>query len=459
MRWRQRTGDRAASTRAAGTGGEDGGWQAPSEVEQRLYEAKLRGDWDAYLEVLARTDLHHEASRAYLDSHPGQVRFRHHRRPKSRTWYVPLLTPGMLPSPEEEARHPGSPGNPGSQGNRGSDRYERYEGNNPFDEDAVFYVKTLGWFARAWKKDDPRWLVVNPGSPCEARFSASPGRRRTWTQVEDRLPADHWRFQLLSLWRGGARDRTVVHGLACGAALCVTNGAYWNALSRHGASGYLRERERLEEWWDITSRADWEDTVARLLRAEVSRPGWHFVLDARASLARAKGGPVDIADWRQAVEDALRAHAAPAVELTPDGVTTTEPPSESAIRSQLAALHRLIGSITRYESRFRADGLLAERQFISSVTAWDYGRAANVVRWGLGARHCTREEAETAIRRVSKLSRVDFRSWEEFSASYVLGRCLHFDKEEFGDWYQEGLKAHRILTTDPTSPWLTIRFR
>ena len=42
---------------------------------------------------------------------------------------------------------------------------------------------------------------------------------------------------------------------------------------------------------------------------------------------------------------------------------------------------------------------------------------------------------------------------------YILGRCLHFDNEKFGSWYQDMVTVHRILTSDPGSPWLNIPFR
>ncbi|MET7801860.1 DUF1266 domain-containing protein [Streptomyces decoyicus] len=47
-------------------------------------------------------------------------------------------------------------------------------------------------------------------------------------------------------------------------------------------------------------------------------------------------------------------------------------------------------------------------------------------------------------------------AWEEFAAGYILGRCLHFDDEQFGHWYTEMLHAHQVLTTHAESPWRTI---
>src|SRR5688572_32174044 len=48
-------------------------WQAPTEVEAALYEAKTRGDWPAYFDVLASTDLYHAMPRVWADTHPGRV--------------------------------------------------------------------------------------------------------------------------------------------------------------------------------------------------------------------------------------------------------------------------------------------------------------------------------------------------------------------------------------------------
>ncbi|MEU5811691.1 DUF1266 domain-containing protein [Streptomyces sp. NPDC047718] len=55
-----------------------------------------------------------------------------------------------------------------------------------------------------------------------------------------------------------------------------------------------------------------------------------------------------------------------------------------------------------------------------------------MARWGLAARLCSLQEAEAAVVRAGRLAHAHHRSWEDFSAAYLLGRCLHFDGEEFG---------------------------
>ncbi|MFE3638559.1 DUF1266 domain-containing protein [Streptomyces sp. NPDC059168] len=53
---------------------------------------------------------------------------------------------------------------------------------------------------------------------------------------------------------------------------------------------------------------------------------------------------------------------------------------------------------------------------------------------------------------------LSYKSWRDFAAGYILGRCLHFDDEEFGNWYTDMVDVHRVLMPDPESPWLTVSF-
>ncbi|MFF5206598.1 DUF1266 domain-containing protein [Streptosporangium sp. NPDC000396] len=403
--------------------GEVPSWQAPTDTERGLYEAKMRGDWAAYFDVLATADLYHPMSRAWADANPGWVQYiATNRSPQPGPKFLVFFTDGMLPAPVP---------------------------------DPVFFEVDLGELAQDWPQDDA-WLAINPGSPCEAFFPTTAGHRSAWRWHADRMPHPR-RNQLRTLWAGGPLHGPVAHGLACGALLCVSNASLWNAMGWHG-TGYVRERKRLKEWWGITSREEWLRVEEELLSGRMSSPFWGFVLEVRSALARDFGGMVEVDHWRQVTSRVIR-HRAEEKEITPGGVTRTAPRSHSETEAQVAGAQRLIGRITRYEARFRADGLLAEGRFVRSVEAWDYGRASKMARWGLGARYCDLAEAEQAVLRAGRVSRINYRSWEEFSAAYILGRCLHFDEEEFGDWYGEMLNAHRILTTDPNSPWLNIPFK
>ncbi|MFE1782340.1 hypothetical protein ACFW9F_07025 [Streptomyces sp. NPDC059506] len=124
-------------------------WQAPSDDERELYEAKTRGDWAAYFDVLARTDLFVANSRARADAHPGTTAFHPYWDHRTRSQCLAVFTAGMLPAPAE---------------------------------DVVHLANDLDWYARTWRQDDPPWLVVNPGSPCEAYFPTAPEHRAVWSR-------------------------------------------------------------------------------------------------------------------------------------------------------------------------------------------------------------------------------------------------------------------------------------
>ncbi|MEV5506477.1 DUF1266 domain-containing protein [Streptomyces orinoci] len=390
-------------------------WQAPTEVERGLYEAKWRGDWDGYLRLLAGTHLYFAVSRGNAETAPDRPSWRSYPLPQVRGHGYVFHTPGMLPAPTA---------------------------------DPVYYSRRLSEVAERWPDPTVPWLAVNPGTPCEAFFPASPGHRAVWQQRFQGTPT-HRRMTLNTLRVGAPVDGPVAHGLACGALLCVQNGSLWNNMAWHGC-GFTSERERLREWWGITTREEWLSTQEKLLRADYSGGGtWEFVLRVRRALAREYGGPVELAHWREATGRVIRHNAA-------EGGTFARCKD---IDAEVGRVQRLIGRIARYESRFRADGLLPEGKQVRSVLSWDYGRASKMARWGLGARFCDLAEAESAVVRTGTVSKTEYHSWADFSAGYILGRCLHFDDEEFGNWYQGVLEAHRLLMSDPQSPWLTIPWK
>ncbi|MFI6035233.1 DUF1266 domain-containing protein [Streptomyces sp. NPDC051315] len=250
----------------------------------------------------------------------------------------------------------------------------------------------------------------------------------------------------------------MAHGLACGALLCVNNGSLWNAMAWHG-TGYDGERSRLREWWGITTPEAWQSALRQLLDCASHSDVWEFALRLRRTIARDFGGHVDTGYWRQAAASLIRANSGGSTVLSADGVTKTEPRPTSETEARIEGVQRLIGRITRYEARMRADGVLDENRYVSSVDAWDLGRASKMARWGLGARFGTLQEAESAVVQARRAASLSYCPWQDFSAGYILGRCLHFDEEEFGEWYTDMLDAHRILMSDPGNPWLNIPFR
>lgn len=101
--------------------------------------------------------------------------------------------------------------------------------------------------------------------------------------------------------------------------------------------------------------------------------------------------------WRDCVEANLR-----------DGLADTEGPH---FESFVAGLRGLVGKILRYESRFRADGLLGPGDTVRTIAAWDLGRASKMARWGRGARYATRAEMHEALERVSAGVQQSYLSW------------------------------------------------
>ncbi|MEW2259338.1 DUF1266 domain-containing protein [Streptomyces sp. NPDC047869] len=401
-------------------------WKPPTEIEQALLEAKAREDWAAYFDTLADSRLYFEIRRDGADAEPSRTIpvFGHDPRVAGgRVWAV--YTEGMLPAP---------------------------------DPHRVLDWQKLGWFAKVWAPTDPAMIVVNPGTPCEAFLPSAPPHSAAWAQygARERAPLD--RARVLTLRVGGPKDGPVARGLACGTLLIVRDGLAWNAMAYHG-NGYTSERRLLREWWGVGSREEWQSQQRALLDPDGANPVWEFALELRRTIARDFGGHVDTGYWRDAVARVLRARAGGETVLTPDGVTTTPTVPEAETEARIKGVQHLIGRITRYEARFRADGILDGNRYVSSVDAWNFGRASGMARWGLGARYCSLPEAEAAVVEAGRAAARSYKSWQDFAAGYILGRCLHFDDEEFGNWYTDMVDVHRVLMSDPESPWLTVSFR
>lgn len=394
-------------------------WQAPADLEEHLYELCEADDGYTYLRAIAVTGLYRPVSVA--DVEPGAT-----ERPVL-TVDIPdgrriaqMYTVGLLPRPHPEV---------------------------------VYEFVTLGTLADQLP-DDVDILVVNAATPCQQFYLTTEEERDVWADLHAELYVDGRLHDRIDTRRTGAPESaTLLHGLACGAHLCFANGDAWNTLDWHGA-GYSSEVERLAQSWGVHSREDWLSTQERLLEREVSPWHWDFVLGARTSLIERFGPHVDPELWRHSVEVTIRDRMA---ESGGPG-SPHKPGDDPDLDDFVAALRGLVGKIIRYESRFRADELLPPEGHVRTVAAWDIGRASKMARWGRGARYATHAELTAAVERASRAARSAYTSWEEFSAAYVLGRCLHFDEEQFGDWYTTVLRAHRELVSDPDSPWLTVPF-
>ncbi|WP_405793006.1 DUF1266 domain-containing protein [Streptomyces sp. NBC_01506] len=389
-------------------------WQAPADLEQHLYKLTRTGDTYAYLRAVVIEGAYYpvrieESAAAGEDTYPMLTT----DTPDGHT-VATVFTGGLLPRP-----HP----------------------------QLVYEYATLGELAQRLPADVD-FLAVNPATPCEQIFPVDDEERDAWVDLHHELfSSDELMNRVVTRRTGVMPTGPLLHGLACGAHLCFTNGDAWNTTYWHGM-GHQGERERLGEWWDVHDREDWLAIEVRLLEREVSPWYWDFVLGARTALSDGQGSRVDPGQWRDCVKDTLREQAART------GTTT----DDAEFADFVAHLRALVGKVLRYESRFRADGLLPPDGVVRSIAAWDIGRGSKMARWGRGARYATEAELHASLERASEAARAVYGSWEEFSAGYVLGRCLHFDEEEFGSWYTTVLDAHRALTTTPDSPWLTVPF-
>ncbi|MDQ3787721.1 MAG: DUF1266 domain-containing protein [Actinomycetota bacterium] len=225
----------------------------------------------------------------------------------------------------------------------------------------------------------------------------------------------------------------LAHGFACGAHIPVHVSSPWNALD-DPVRDYAQNRESLADSWGVTTAEDWSRQVNYLLAGMNIGPEVDAVLNVRRMLLRQQGH-YDLLTWENAVAAWARRHGGDADEMV-----------------------RLAGVITRYESRFRTDGLLPHNGMVTSVFGYDFGRAVNMARWGFGGRFCDYPTAERIVLRAGELCRQHYTSWADFSAGYALGRVIRFDEERYGHMYVSVLGPHRLLMGDRSSPWWHVPF-
>lgn len=224
-------------------------------------------------------------------------------------------------------------------------------------------------------------------------------------------------------------------GLACGAHNAVNLGVSWNDLS---GSGFSKPelRQSLEEMWGVHGSQEWRQVLDRLLRAHADGSG-DTAVRIRAQAMAESGREYGLDAWRQLIDQAARAGQLRGQQVP----------------AAMAAAER----ISRYESRFRADGMLPASGPTSAVRdlrAYDWGRAVNQARWGLRLGYCDRATAERAVLRAGQLCAEHYASWADLSVAFCLGRALLFDDEDFEMMYVAALREpHRMLLSTPDSPW------
>ncbi|ARF58315.1 hypothetical protein B1H19_32720 [Streptomyces gilvosporeus] len=377
----------------------------PTETERRLCEATARGDWNGQIAAIAGEDLYLAAPQQGQDPLPV------YDDPATGGKCLPVLTRGMLP---------------------------------PWQPQQLFDRVTLDELAQDWPHDQWR-LAVNPATPAAVYLAATPTHRASWRGMRTYYGVRPG--GLLTTHYGGPLTGPLAQGLACGAPLAVHHSVPWNELGTLFLDP-ATDAQTLREQWSVTDPATWQQRLAQLLA------GQFVPAPAEAALRRraATDGGAANADGQPAAPKETGS-SADAAQADAQQTGSTAGPAQSA--AQEAELPELV---TRYEDRFRTDGLLPPDGRVVSALALDLVHAVNLVRWGLSARLCAPQQAEQAVLEAGARARQGYGSWEEFAAGYALGRLLAYDQGWFGPQYAETLHLHRTLIQDPASPWRALPF-
>ncbi|MPZ79324.1 MAG: DUF1266 domain-containing protein [Actinophytocola sp.] len=248
--------------------------------------------------------------------------------------------------------------------------------------------------------------------------------------------------QLKQVFRAGSivTDRSapttgpLAFGLACGAHMAINQGVAWNDPAGGGFTK-LELRMRPAGMWDVHSATDWQRTMDRLLAERGEKPA-DLAVRLRRQAVTATGVVPDLAGWHRIIEQAAQT-------------------GRIGMRG-VPLLTRAAERISRYEDRFRADGILPPNGVVASLRAYDWGRAVTMARWGMRAGYCDRVAAERGVLRAGDLCARHYGSWAELSAGFGMGRMLSFDDEDFPVHHVEVREAHRKLLAEDASPWRTM---
>ncbi|GAA1762122.1 hypothetical protein GCM10009834_19730 [Streptomonospora arabica] len=230
----------------------------------------------------------------------------------------------------------------------------------------------------------------------------------------------------------------LAHAYACAVHIQVSNEAAWNSPGGCSCCTPEQKREGLREDWGIESPDDWLQQAEALVGGDSNAPA-AALLELRMVSSQAVGRPIDAGLWRDAIARMCQQRGL-----------------DNAVYQRLIDL---AGTILDYEKRFTADGLLPPGGIVTAIKAWDLGRGANMARWGVQCGYTDMQTSQWFAMRASEQALRYYTTWWDFSAGYILGRCLHFDQGAFSHWYTTPLEVHHLMMTHPQSPWLNLPFR
>ena len=90
---------------------------------------------------------------------------------------------------------------------------------------------------------------------------------------------------------------------------------------------------------------------------------------------------------------------------------------------------------------------------ITNFAAWDYGRTGYIARYVVQLGYLTEAEAWPYVEHAATQARLDYGSWREFVAAYILGRALGY-----GDSSGHIFKVLEFLLEDEASPFNRLKF-
>ncbi|WP_329063178.1 DUF1266 domain-containing protein [Amycolatopsis sp. NBC_01480] len=373
-------------------------WAAVADVEAELAEARREADLDRFLGLLGDEELfvpiHREDAEKLADE---------------RSWSFAKAC----------CEHDGEP----------SLQVFTRGALPDFGADVVFLGGDLDWALHGLAGDDQ--VVFNRGTLGEWRVTGAAALH--WLDANpDRVTAVEQQVERLNTARYGHFDGPVAQALACGAQQAALTAEPWNVLDPR-YHDYVAEVRGLRDWWGVSDAAGWRQAMARLLGDRyVLTPG-NLVLILRAQ----HDADLDPMSWSELVLHWC---------------------AENDARHQAEELTRAVRRIVRYEQRLRADGVLEPDAAVGTTIGWDVGRAVGLARWGLAVGHCDALTAELMVLEAGAVAHRYHQSWAELSASYLLGRVLALDGEEFGEAYLSALRVHHLLLSDAASPWVNLAF-
>ncbi len=376
-----------------------------ADLEGELAAARRAGDLDRYLGLLAGEEL-----------------------------FVPIRRPDAEKIVEERAET-----FPNVYFETGGDEFLQVftRGAMPnLGQDVVFMSGSLDWAVDGVGRHER--VVFNRGTRGEWRLAGA--TLQPWLDGNiERVRALEDQVDRLITAPYGHLDGPIAHALACGAHLAVFNAAPWNLLNAR-FHDYVAEVRCLRDWWGIADPPAWRAAMADLIGDRYALTPGNLVLMLRLRFAAdfsLRDGELDPLTWSDLVGEWCQ---------------------ENDAEDQIEELQQTVRRVARYEQRFRADGLIGPDGYVTTTLSWDVGRAVNVARWGLAVGFCDALTAELMVLEAGALARRYHQSWADLSAGYVMGRVLHHDDEEFGDWYTSAVRVHHLLLQDPSSPWVHMDF-